>query len=151
MKIKKSVINKIKDKQKEKDRIYELYKNACTVITKDEMHRLKKVLKNEDKEQKLRDWVHGVYLQIDNRRAKEYNDFYKETLSEVIDIMNITIIYTLHFNHCCNFGEKRIADFMQDYFVTYNLFTSKELNADVLLKQLKDDGIDASNFLESRR
>lgn len=146
MKIKKAIINKIKDKQKEKDRVYELYKNASTVITKDEMHRLKKVLKNEDNEKKLKDWAYGLALQINSINAKGYRDDYNKRLHESIEKIlkntNATIVYTLHFNEKCKFGCKRIEDFMQDYFVTYELFDKGEIMPEDLLKQLKDDGVD---------
>ena len=146
MKIKKEIINKIKEKQKEKERIFELYNTASVVITKDEMHRLKKVLKNEDKEQKLRDWAMGLALQINNINAKQYKDDYNKRLSENIEKIlketNATIVYTLHFNEKCKFGCRRIEDFMKDYFVTYELFDKGEITPEDLLKQLKDDGVD---------
>ena len=81
MKIKKSIINKIKDKQKEKDRIYELYNTVSTVITKDEMHRLKKALKS-DEVNKLKDWGYGLGLQINSINAKLYRDDYNKRLHE---------------------------------------------------------------------
>jgi len=147
MKIKKEIINKIKDKQKEKNRIFELYKNASTIITKYEMHRLKKILKNEEKEQKLRDWANCLAMQQDNKIAKQY----KEYLNEVIDIMNLTIVYTLHFNEKCKFGNMRIEDFMKDYFVTYELFANKELAPEDLIEQLKKEKIDVEPILKMRR
>lgn len=145
MKVEKDIIRKIKDKQKEKDRIYELYNTVSTVITKDEMHRLKKALKS-DEVNKLKDWSYGLGLQINSINAKLYRDDYNKRLHESIEKIlkntNATIVYTLHFNEKCKFGCKRIEDFMQDYFVTYELFDKGEITPEDLLKQLKDDGVD---------
>lgn len=146
MKIKKSVINKIKDKQKEKDRIFELYKNASTVITKDEMHRLKKVLKNEDKEQKLRDWATGLTMQINNINAKQYYEYYGKKIKEdalwTVKCIEIVVKYTLHFNQNCRFGNKRIKDFMEDYRVSFELLTKKEYKLEDYIEQLKKEKIE---------
>ena len=146
LKIKKEIINKIKEKQKEKERVYKLYDHVSVHITKHEMHRLKKVLKYEENEQKLKDWAFGLGRRVDTNIAKQYKEYYdkklEENLMEAIGNMNATIVYTLHNNEKCKFGSKRIQDFMEDYLVTYELFAKEELTVADLLKQLKDDGIE---------
>ena len=144
--IKKDIAAKIKNKQREKERIYKMYSTVSTVITKEEMHRLKKVLKNEDNELKLKDWAYGLALQLNNINAREYYNHYQkkmdEDLNEIIGWSNATIVYTLRYNHNCKFGAKRIQDFMTDYFVTYDMFKNREITPQTLIDQLKKDGIE---------
>ena len=145
MKIDKKVISKIKEKQKEKDRIYKLYADVNPKITKEEMHRLKKTL-NEGNLQKLKDWAYGLGLQLDNNIAKQYNQYYEKKLKEdnlwAIKCMQTVLIYTLHFNEKCKFGGNRIKDFMDDFTSCFELITNKECNLEYYIEQLKAEKIE---------
>lgn len=126
-------------------KIYNMFKNVNTKITKEEMHRLKKALK-EDKEQKLKDWAYGLGLQLDNNIARQYKKYYEEKLREervwAIECMETVLIYTLHFNDKCKFGGKRIEDFMQDFRVSFELISKGEYKIEDYIEQLKKDNIE---------
>lgn len=145
MKVSKKVVTKIRAKQKEKDRIYKLYEQVNTKITKEEMHRLKKALK-EGELQKLKDWAYGLGLQLDNSIAKQYNEYYEKKLKEdnlwTIKCMETVLIYTLHFNEKCKFGGNRIKDFMDDFTSCFELITNKECNLEDYIEQLKAEKIE---------
>ena len=145
MKIDKKVISKIKEKQKEKDRIYKLYADVNPKITKEEMHRLKKALKTDDVG-KLKDWAYGLGLQLDNNLAKQYYEHYEKKLREdhlwAIQCMETIIMYTLHFNEKCKFGGNRIKDFMEDFRSCFKLIEEKEYVLQDYIDQPKKDKIE---------
>lgn len=107
------------------------------LIDKNEIHRLKKALKDKNYK-KLEDWAYGIQLQIED----ELNKQYRKKLEERIEIYTLVLTYILHFNEGTKFGQKRLTSFINDLHETVYMIYRKELNFMDLIKQLKQDNID---------
>ena len=67
-------------------------------------------------------------------------------MKQSIEWYQIAMIYTLHFNEKCNFGQEILQDITNDLEATVELFGNKEYTAEDYLQQLKDDGIILRNL-----
>lgn len=107
-----------------------------TLITREELKRLKKALKDKN-ENKLLDWAREFECQMEQKHKR----IYKEELGVAIDNFILTIVYTLRYNESTRFGNKRISDFMEDLLETIDMFRRGEAIPDDYRKQLEEDGI----------
>lgn len=107
-----------------------------TLITKDELKRLKRALKDKN-ENKILDWAREFECQVEQK----YQRIYKEELDTSIDNFILTIVYTLRYNESTGFGGKRIDGFMKDLLETIDMFRRGEAVPADYRKQLKEDGI----------
>lgn len=107
-----------------------------TLITRDELKRLKRALKDKN-DNKLLDWAREFECQVEQKHKR----LYKEELSLAIDNFILTIVYTLRYNECTKFGKKRIDSFMDDLYETIDMFRRDEASPSDYRKQLKEDGI----------
>ncbi len=87
------------------------------LFDRNELRRLEKAAKDKNK-RKLAEWAGQFEQQVINLYEKEY----KEILAKSIDSLFIAIVYTLHFNEKCKFGDKRVEDFMKDFIATVQGF-----------------------------
>lgn len=106
------------------------------MFNRDELRRLEKAAKDKNKA-KLIDWAN----QFEDQLRQEYENAFKQELSDVIDNFVLTIVYTLHFNEKTKFGNARIKDFMDDLFSTIDLYRTEEYKPEEYRKILADDGI----------
>lgn len=115
-------------------------KNIRRLLDKNEIHRLVKAARDKDL-RKLADWG----TQFEDSIRREYDRVFekriKEELLDAIDNFIVAIVYTLHFNEKCNFGPKRIDDFMEDLLSTIDNFTDKSYSPEEYKKILEKDGI----------
>lgn len=107
-----------------------------TLITKDELKRLKKAL-NDKNEKKILDWARDFECQVEQK----YQRMYKEELDIAIDNFILTIVYTLRYNEATGFGGKRIDSFMEDLLETIDMFRRGEAVPNDYREQLKKDKI----------
>ena len=107
-----------------------------TLITKDELKRLKKALKDKN-ENKILDWAREFEYQVEQK----YQRIYKDELDLSINNFILTIVYTLRYNESTKFGGKRIDGFMKDLLETIDMFRRGEATPADYRKQLKEDGI----------
>lgn len=107
-----------------------------TLITKDELKRLKKALKDKN-ETKILDWAREFECQVEQK----YQRIYKEELDLAVDNFILTIVYTLRYNECTQFGGKRIDSFMKDLLETIDMFRRGEAVPNDYREQLKKDKI----------
>lgn len=144
MKISKTTHQKIRERLKKQAEVLKLYEETNPKVTKEEIHRLKKALK-DDNPNKLKDWVRGFGMQLDNSIAKKYHTHYTNQLEKdslfTIKCMETVMIYTLHFNEKCKFGNARIQDFLDDFRVTFELINKGEYKLQDFRDQLKDEKI----------
>lgn len=113
------------------------------MFNRDELRRLEKAAKDKNKT-KLIDWAN----QFEDQLRQEYENAFKQELSDAIDNFVLTIVYTLHFNEKTKFGGKRIDDFMSDLFVTIDYFRTNEYSPEEYREQLLQDGINVINRKE---
>ncbi len=107
-----------------------------SIFDRNELRRLEKAAKDKNK-MKLAEWAYQFEEQI----SKHYEQYFQEELGKSIDNFILTIVYTLHFNENTKFGNKRIADFMDDLLETIDMFRREEAVPEDYRKQLKEDGI----------
>lgn len=101
-----------------------------------EVRRLQKAAREKNK-QHLIDWLN----QFDYQVRREYENAFQKELTEAIDNFCVAIAYALHFSEKTKFGEKRIKQFLDDTFVTVDMFRKGEYSPDEYKKQLNDAGI----------
>lgn len=89
--------------------------------------------------------TYEMAARIENNANSKYEQYYekkyKEDLSNAIDNFILTIVYTLRYNQYTRFGNKRINDFMEDLFVTIDMFRTGEYKPEEYRKELEEDGI----------
>ena len=127
-----------------KNFINELPKN--TITTKEEIRRLEKAARDKDR-RKLWEWA----IQFENQIKQEYEKNYEEDLGTSIDIMCLALAYTLSFNERTKFGVDRLTDFLDDFFVTVDMFSSGEYSPEDYAKQLEKKGIYFENIKDLKK
>lgn len=106
------------------------------IMDRNELRRLEKAAREKDKKHLL-DWA----MQFEEQIRQEYEDAFQKELAEAIDNFCVGIVYTLRFGEYTNFGNKRIDNFMNDLFITVNMFKTGESNPDAYKKELEESGI----------
>lgn len=106
------------------------------IVDMNEIRRLQKAARDKNINH-LVDW----FTQFDEQLRGEYNRAFEAELGDAIDNFILTIVYTLHFNECTKFGNKRINDFMEDLFETIDMFRRGEAVPDDYKKHLESEGI----------
>lgn len=122
----------------------ELPKNTLT--TREELRRLEKAARDKDKK-KLLEWAE----QFENQIKKEYEEVMEEDLGNSIDIMCLALAYTLSYNEKTKFGVDRLTDFLDDFFVTVDMFSTGEYSPEDYAKQLEKKGIYFANIKDLRK
>ena len=105
-----------------------------------EMRRLEKAAKDKNK-MKLAEWAEQFELQVANQYNNYYEKQYQEILSDSISNFLIAIVYTLHFNEKCKFGNNRISDFMDDLMAVVEGFKTGEYTPEEYKKELEQQKI----------
>lgn len=111
--------------------------NMKNLFDRNELRRLTKAARDKDL-RKLADW--GTQFQESIR--KEYEAEVQKELERMIDIMFLTVIYTLHFNENTLFGKKRIKSFMEDLTATVDNFNDGSYSVAEYREILAKDGIE---------
>ena len=108
-----------------------------------EIRRLQKAAREGDKKH-LIEW----FEQFDDQVRREYERAFQLELGDAVTNFCVAIAYTLHFNEKTKFGAKRIRDFMEDLFVTVDLFKKGDYTPDDYKEKLSEEGIDL--FIERK-
>ena len=118
-------------------------------MDKEEFKRLERAKQKADKkksQQPLYDWAIQLERQLSDKTKKFYEDLFDKKMKQSIEWYQIAMIYTLHFNEKCNFGQEILQDITNDLEATVELFGNREYTAEDYLQQLKDDGIILRNL-----
>lgn len=121
-------------------------------MNKDEFNRLDRAKQKADKkksQQPLYDWAIQLEQQLSDKTKKFYDEKYNKNMRISIEWYLIAMMYVLHFNEKTKFGAKRLQYVMNDIQATAVLF-GKEYSADDYIQQLKDDGIELSEFVKEK-
>lgn len=112
-----------------------------SLLDRNEIRRLQLAARDKDL-RKLSDWA----AQFEESISKEFDKIYKKRtdaeLERMIDIIYLTIIYTLHFNESTMFGKRRINSFMEDLIATVNNFNDGSYSVAEYREILAKDGIE---------
>lgn len=103
-----------------------------------DLRRLEKAARQKDKKY-LIEWGSQFEEYINETYRKKYNKVYKEELQNSIDNIFTAIAYTLYFSEHTNFNKEQLPDFMEDLFVTIDMFRTGEYKpqeySDILSKE----------------
>lgn len=110
-------------------------------LSRDEYRRLKSYSK-EEMEKYLQLYYNGVY----NALRKEFNDNYKDELDSSVQNFITAIAYTLHYNEEVSLQHDELNSFMEDLFVSVEMFRKGEYNPEDYREQLREDGIEIAKY-----
>lgn len=102
-------------------------------------------IKGMSKEQMER-WLQGYYNVTYNSLRKEFEEAYKDELDSSIQNFITAIAYTLHYNEDIHLQHDELVSFMDDLFVSVELFRKGEYNPDDYREQLREDGIEIAKY-----
>ena len=104
-----------------------------------------RTLKGFSKEQ-MEKWLQGYYNVTYNSLRKEFNDAYKDELDSSVQNFITAIAYTLHYNEDVHLQHDELNSFMEDLFVSVDMFRKGEYSPDDYREQLKEDGIVVAEY-----
>lgn len=107
-----------------------------SLLTREEIRRLEKAAKDKNKK-KLAEWA----AQFEEQMQFQYELRFKDEMGDFIDILILTVVYTLHFNESTKFGGKRIDSFMNDLLETIDMFGRGEATPEDYREELRKDKI----------
>lgn len=102
-------------------------------------------LKSFSREQ-MEKWLQGYYNVTYNSLRKEFNDAYKDELDSSVQNFITAIAYTLHYNDDTNLQHDELNSFMEDLFVSVEMFRKGEYKPEEYKEQLKEDGIVIADY-----
>lgn len=105
-----------------------------------ELRRLEKAAREKDKKHLL-EWATKFENQINESLRRQYNKHYQEELQDSIDNFITALAYTLHFNEDTQFNKDQLPGFMEDLFVTVEMFKTGEYKPEDYAEELKEAGI----------
>ena len=105
-------------------------------MNRDDYRRIKSFSKQE-----MERWIDIQYNIMYEKLRRKYEQAYKDELDNSVQNFITAIGYTLHFNEDVNLNPDQLASFMDDLFVTVDLFRKGEYKPEDYEKQLKEDGI----------
>lgn len=104
-----------------------------------------RTIKSMSKEQMER-WLHNRNITMYNSLRKEFNDAYKDELDSSVQNFITAIAYTLHFNEDVHLQNDELASFMDDLFVSVDMFRKGEYKPEEYRDQLREDGIEIAKY-----
>ena len=81
-----------------------------------------------------------------NTLRKEFNDNYKDELDSSVQNFITAIAYTLHYNEDVSLQHDELNSFMEDLFVSVEMFRKGEYNPEDYREQLREDGIEIAKY-----
>ena len=102
-------------------------------------------LKSFSREQ-MEKWLQGYYNMTYNSLRKEFNDAYKDELDSSVQNFITAIAYTLHYNEDVHLQHDELNSFMEDLFVSVEMFRKGEYNPEDYREQLREDGIEIAKY-----
>lgn len=110
-------------------------------LSRDEFRRIKSYSKEE-----MERWVQAQYNVTYNALRKEFNDNYKDELDNSVQNFITAIAYTLHYSEDTNLKHDELNSFMEDLFVSVEMFRKGEYNPEDYREQLREDGIEIAKY-----
>lgn len=102
-------------------------------------------IKGMSKEQMER-WLQRYYNVTYNSLRKEFEEAYKDELDSSIQNFITAIAYTLHYNEDVHLQHDELNSFMEDLFVSVEMFRKGEYNPEDYREQLREDGIEIAKY-----
>ena len=102
-------------------------------------------LKSFSREQ-MEKWLQGYYNVTYNSLRKEFESAYKDELDNSVQNFITAIAYTLHYNEDVHLQHDELNSFMEDLFVSVEMFRKGEYNPEDYREQLREDGIEIAKY-----
>lgn len=102
-------------------------------------------LKSFSREQ-MEKWLQGYYNVTYNSLRKEFEGAYKDELDNSVQNFITAIAYTLHYNEDVHLQHDELNSFMEDLFVSVEMFRKGEYNPEDYREQLREDGIEIAKY-----
>lgn len=109
-------------------------------MDRNEIRRLEKAAKDKNKI-KLAEWASQFEDSIRRELDSKYKAYYEDAMSEGIDNLLIAIAYTVKFSETTNLSKKKLPEFMQDLFVTVDMFRRGEYTPAEYKSYLEECGV----------
>lgn len=120
-------------------------------MDRSELRRLQKAVKDNNK-MALYEWGSQFENQIKNELRNEFEKYYHCVLLDSIDNLLIALCFTAIFSEAVPaLNADNFEEFMDDLFVTINMFNTGEYNPMDYYKQLKENGIDIDGILKNKK
>ena len=110
-------------------------------LGRDEFRRLKSFSREQ-----MEKWLQGYYNVTYNSLRKEFNDAYKDELDSSVQNFITAIAYTLHYSEDVHLQHDELNSFMEDLFVSVEMFRKGEYNPEDYREQLREDGIEIAKY-----
>ena len=110
-------------------------------LSRDEFRHLKSFSKEQ-----MEKWLQGYYNITYNSLRKEFEEAYKDELDSSIQNFITAIAYTLHYNEEAHLQRDELVSFMDDLFVSVDMFRRGEYKPEEYKEQLKEDGIEIAQY-----
>lgn len=110
-------------------------------LSRDEFRHLKSFSKEQ-----MEKWLQGYYNITYNSLRKEFEEAYKDELDSSIQNFITAIAYTLHYNEEAHLQRDELVSFMDDLFVSVDMFRRGEYRPEEYEEQLKEDGIEIAKY-----
>lgn len=104
-----------------------------------------RTLKGFSKEQ-MENWLQGYYNVTYNSLRKEFESAYKDELDSSVQNFITAIAYTLHYNEDVHLQHDELNSFMEDLFVSVEMFRKGEYNPEEYREQLREDRIEIAKY-----
>lgn len=104
-----------------------------------------RTIKSMSKEQ-MEKWLYNRNITTYNALRKEFEDAYKDELDSSVQNFITAIAYTLHFNDDVHLQNDELASFMDDLFVSVDMFRKGEYRPEEYRDQLREDGIEIAKY-----
>ena len=110
-------------------------------ISRDEFRKIRSFSKEE-----MEKWLQIYYNNTYNALRKAFNAEYKDELDSSVQNFITAIAYTLHFNEDISLQHDELASFMDDLYVSVEMFRKGEYNPEDYREQLRGDGIEIAKY-----
>lgn len=110
-------------------------------LSRDEFRTLKGFSKDQ-----MEKWLQGYYNITYNSLRKEFEDAYKDELDSSVQNFITAIAYTLHYSEDAHLQHDELNSFMEDLFVSVEMFRKGEYNPEEYREQLREDGIEIAKY-----
>ena len=104
-----------------------------------------RTIKSMSKEQ-MEKWLYNRNVTTYNALRKEFEDAYKDELDSSVQNFITAIAYTLHYNEEVHLQNDELASFMDDLFVSVDMFRKGEYRPEEYRDQLREDGIEIAKY-----
>lgn len=109
-------------------------------MDRNEIRRLQKAARDNNK-LALGTWAAQFETSLRSELEREYEKSYKEEIADSIDNFLLAVAYTCHFSEDTKLDADTLPDFMEDLFVTINMFRLGEYKPEDYKEELEKCGI----------